>query len=56
MSLGVPVRRQYTYGHMKKDVDNTLKWIMITSTMVAIKHDPHLKSLNENTRNHTQIR
>lgn len=33
------------YGRMKKDVDHTLKWIMMNSTMVGARHDDWLNDL-----------
>ena len=35
------------YGRMKKDVDHTLKWVMMNAAMMAARYDLHLRSLNE---------
>jgi len=36
------------YGHMKKDVDRTLKWVMMNAAMIAAQHDASLKKLSQN--------
>lgn len=44
------------YGHMKKDVDHTLKWVMMNSTMVGIRHDDWLNALySKHEKRHVKL-
>ncbi len=42
------------YGHMKKDVDGNLKWMMMQAAMIGATSDPHLHKIHEKAKKNHQ--